>query len=51
MAFDVQGGGRDLVFPHHEMGAVAGAGRSPASGPFARAYVHAGMVGLDGEKM
>ncbi|MGN6250218.1 MAG: cysteine--1-D-myo-inosityl 2-amino-2-deoxy-alpha-D-glucopyranoside ligase [Marmoricola sp.] len=46
---DVQGGGSDLVFPHHEMSAseaqVAG------DRPFARAYVHAGMVGLDGEKM
>jgi L-cysteine:1D-myo-inositol 2-amino-2-deoxy-alpha-D-glucopyranoside ligase len=48
--FDVQGGGRDLVFPHHEMSAAQG---QIASGvrPYARAYVHAGMVGLDGEKM
>lgn len=49
-AFDVQGGGRDLVFPHHEMSASEG---QVATGvrPYARAYVHAGMVGLDGEKM
>jgi L-cysteine:1D-myo-inositol 2-amino-2-deoxy-alpha-D-glucopyranoside ligase len=48
--FDVQGGGSDLVFPHHEMSAAHG---EVGSGcwPFARAYVHAGMVGLDGEKM
>ena len=48
--FDVQGGGSDLVFPHHEMCAseaqVAGAAHR-----FARAYAHAGMVGYDGEKM
>jgi L-cysteine:1D-myo-inositol 2-amino-2-deoxy-alpha-D-glucopyranoside ligase len=45
----VQGGGSDLVFPHHEMGAS----HSAAAGvrPYARAYAHAGMVGLDGEKM
>ena len=51
--FDVQAGGSDLVFPHHEMSAshtrVAFAGQP---GPvFARVYAHAGMVGLDGEKM
>jgi L-cysteine:1D-myo-inositol 2-amino-2-deoxy-alpha-D-glucopyranoside ligase len=48
--FDVAGGGSDLVFPHHEMGACEG---HVATGewPFARFYCHAGMVGLDGEKM
>ena len=47
--FDVQGGGSDLVFPHHEMcaaEAIAATGE-----PFADAYVHVAMVGLDGEKM
>jgi L-cysteine:1D-myo-inositol 2-amino-2-deoxy-alpha-D-glucopyranoside ligase len=47
---DVQGGGSDLVFPHHEMSAahteVVTGGWPPS-----HAYVHAGMVGLDGEKM
>lgn len=48
--FDVQGGGSDLIFPHHEMSAVqADALHGPAS--FAQAYVHQAMVGLDGEKM
>jgi L-cysteine:1D-myo-inositol 2-amino-2-deoxy-alpha-D-glucopyranoside ligase len=47
---DVQGGGSDLVFPHHEHSAVE-AEALTGSWPFARAYVHAGMVGLDGEKM
>jgi L-cysteine:1D-myo-inositol 2-amino-2-deoxy-alpha-D-glucopyranoside ligase len=47
--FDVQGGGSDLVFPHHEMSASEA---TVATGePFAQAYVHAGMVGLAGEKM
>jgi len=50
MSFDVQGGGRDLVFPHHEMGASE-AHVLTGAWPYARAYVHAGMVALDGEKM
>ncbi len=48
--FDVQGGGSDLVFPHHEMSAAHGE-VGTGSWPFARAYAHAGMVGLDGKKM
>jgi L-cysteine:1D-myo-inositol 2-amino-2-deoxy-alpha-D-glucopyranoside ligase len=47
--FDVQGGGSDLVFPHHEMSrseSVVATGQD-----FAHAYVHAGMVGYQGEKM
>lgn len=49
-AFDVAGGGSDLIFPHHECGASEG---HAATGewPFARFYTHAGMVALDGEKM
>ncbi|MFI2562893.1 cysteine--1-D-myo-inosityl 2-amino-2-deoxy-alpha-D-glucopyranoside ligase [Paenarthrobacter sp. NPDC018779] len=47
--FTVQGGGSDLIFPHHEMG--AGHAYSLAHVPLARHYAHAGMVGLDGEKM
>jgi L-cysteine:1D-myo-inositol 2-amino-2-deoxy-alpha-D-glucopyranoside ligase len=47
---DVQGGGSDLVFPHHEMSASE-AQVLTGAWPFARHYVHAGMVGLDGEKM
>ena len=45
----MQGGGRDLIFPHHEM--CAAEGRVATGEEFARAYLHAGMVGLDGEKM
>ena len=48
--FDVQGGGSDLVFPHHEMSASEA--QAAVDGlTFARAYVHAGMVGYQGEKM
>ena len=50
MAFDVQGGGSDLLFPHHEMGA-AHAEVMTGEWPYARHYVHTGMVGLGGEKM
>jgi L-cysteine:1D-myo-inositol 2-amino-2-deoxy-alpha-D-glucopyranoside ligase len=49
-AFDVQGGGSDLAFPHHEMCASI-AQAATESYPFARLYAHAGMVGLDGAKM
>jgi len=49
-AIDVQGGGSDLVFPHHEMSASEAQVAEPGT-PFAQAYVHAGMVALDGEKM
>jgi len=57
--FDVQAGGSDLIFPHHEFSAsharvafangAAGAGDGVRA--FARCYVHSGMVRLDGAKM
>ncbi|WP_121720615.1 cysteine--1-D-myo-inosityl 2-amino-2-deoxy-alpha-D-glucopyranoside ligase [Streptomyces sp. E2N171] len=50
MTFDIQGGGSDLVFPHHEMGA-SHAQVLTGEYPMAKAYVHAGMVALHGEKM
>jgi L-cysteine:1D-myo-inositol 2-amino-2-deoxy-alpha-D-glucopyranoside ligase len=50
MTFDVQGGGSDLAFPHHEMSA-AQAHAATGQWPFARAYMHVGMVGLNGAKM
>jgi L-cysteine:1D-myo-inositol 2-amino-2-deoxy-alpha-D-glucopyranoside ligase len=49
VSFDVQAGGSDLIFPHHEM--CAAQGRVATDQPFAQAYLHSGMVGLDGEKM
>jgi L-cysteine:1D-myo-inositol 2-amino-2-deoxy-alpha-D-glucopyranoside ligase len=50
MSFDVQGGGSDLAFPHHEMSA-SHAQTLTGKWPFARVYAHAGMVRLDGDKM
>ncbi|MBJ8345627.1 cysteine--1-D-myo-inosityl 2-amino-2-deoxy-alpha-D-glucopyranoside ligase [Antrihabitans sp. YC2-6] len=48
--FDVQGGGSDLIFPHHEYSAAHAECISPGR-RFARHYVHTGMIGLNGEKM
>ena len=48
-SIDIQGGGSDLIFPHHEMSAAQG--RLMNGKRFATNYVHAGMIGLDGEKM
>ncbi len=50
LGFDLQGGGSDLAFPHHEFSA-AHAEALTGEHPFARHYSHAGMVGLDGAKM
>lgn len=44
----VQGGGSDLTFPHHEY--CAAEARAVGDG-FATAFVHAGMVAYEGEKM
>ena len=50
--FDVQAGGVDLVFPHHEMSAShARVALAPIENAFARVYAHAGMVSYHGEKM
>ena len=56
IVFDIQAGGSDLAFPHHEMSALharaALRGAGDSVGPaFARVYAHAGMVRLQGEKM
>ena len=48
-SIDIQGGGSDLIFPHHEMSAAQS--RIIGKQRFARTYIHSGMVGLDGEKM
>lgn len=46
---DVQGGGTDLIFPHHFMSAIQAEALTGI--PFSRTYLHVGMIGLDGEKM
>jgi L-cysteine:1D-myo-inositol 2-amino-2-deoxy-alpha-D-glucopyranoside ligase len=52
VTFDVQAGGSDLAFPHHEMSAShARVAAGPGEPAFARRYAHAGMVRLGGDKM
>jgi cysteinyl-tRNA synthetase len=48
--FDIHGGGSDLIFPHHE-NEIAQAEGLEAKEPFARHWLHAGMVQMDAEKM
>ncbi|KAB1661767.1 cysteine--1-D-myo-inosityl 2-amino-2-deoxy-alpha-D-glucopyranoside ligase [Pseudoclavibacter sp. CFCC 13796] len=47
--FDVQGGGSDLIFPHHEMS--SGHATAINELPLARIYSHVGMVAYRGRKM
>ncbi|MBA2597162.1 MAG: cysteine--tRNA ligase [Chloroflexia bacterium] len=49
-SIDIHGGGADLIFPHHEC-EIAQSENAFGVEPFARCWVHAGMVGYDGEKM
>ena len=46
---DIQGGGSDLIFPHHEM--CASQAKVLTGKDLAATYVHTAMIGLDGEKM
>lgn len=48
-SFDIHGGGRDLIFPHHE-NEIAQA-KCAQEGDFARNWMHVGMVEINGEKM
>lgn len=47
--FTVQGGGSDLIFPHHEF--TAAHATALTGTPLAHAYCHAGLVGYHGHKM
>jgi len=47
--FEIHGGGRDLIFPHHENEIAQS--ESYTSLPFAKIWVHVGMVTINGEKM
>jgi L-cysteine:1D-myo-inositol 2-amino-2-deoxy-alpha-D-glucopyranoside ligase len=47
---DIQGGGEDLVFPHHELSAAEAAALNGAPG-FASVYVHQALLSYDGAKM
>lgn len=46
---DIHGGGNDLIFPHHENEIAQS--ESYTGKPFARYWVHNGMLQLSGEKM
>jgi cysteinyl-tRNA synthetase len=46
--FDLHGGGEDLAFPHHENERAQSEG---AGHPFARHWIHTGMVTIGGDKM
>ncbi len=48
--FDIHGGGLDLVFPHHE-NEIAQSEAARGERPFARYWLHNGMVRLKGDKM
>ena len=48
-AFTVQGGGTDLIFPHHEFTAAHATALSGT--PLAHAYCHAALVAYQGHKM
>lgn len=47
--FDIHGGGRDLIFPHHENEIAQSEGANEK--PFAKYWVHNGLLNLDKEKM
>ncbi|MCP3973057.1 MAG: cysteine--tRNA ligase [bacterium] len=49
-SFDIHGGGNDLIFPHHE-NEIAQAEAALGIEPFARYWMHNGMMTLTGEKM
>jgi L-cysteine:1D-myo-inositol 2-amino-2-deoxy-alpha-D-glucopyranoside ligase len=46
---DIHGGGRDLIFPHHECETAQS--ESVTGKPFVRLWFHVGLVGLGGTKM
>jgi cysteinyl-tRNA synthetase len=50
MSFDIHAGGADLMFPHHE-NEIAQAEALAPNGPFARHWMHAGLVQMESEKM
>ena len=47
--FEIHGGGRDLIFPHHENEIAQS--ESFTNEQFAKIWMHAGMITINGEKM
>ena len=50
-AFDIHGGGRDLIFPHHENENAQSACALGPSRPFVRIWMHHGLITVNGKKM
>ena len=48
--FEIHGGGADLAFPHHES-EIAQSEAASGQRPFVEWWMHAGMLGYEGEKM
>ena len=47
--FEIHGGGRDLIFPHHENEIAQS--EAHTTKPFAKIWMHVGMITINGEKM
>jgi cysteinyl-tRNA synthetase len=50
VSFDLHGGGKDLIFPHHE-NEIAQSQGAYGEGTFARHWLHNGFLNFEGEKM
>lgn len=48
-SFDIHGGGRDLIFPHHENEVAQS--EAACEKPYAAVWMHGGLVNIDNEKM
>jgi cysteinyl-tRNA synthetase len=51
MGFDIHGGATDLIFPHHENEIAQAEALADDDTPFARNWVHSGLVRMESEKM
>ena len=51
MGFDIHGGATDLIFPHHENEIAQAEALADDDTPFARHWLHAGLVQMEAEKM
>ena len=51
MGFDIHGGATDLIFPHHENEIAQAEALHEGDEPFARHWLHAGLVQMEDEKM
>ena len=47
--FDIHGGGRDLIFPHHENEVAQS--ESVTGSPFAKTWIHHGLITVNEQKM